>query len=223
MTDADKEQRKAKRRAERNIRHAHAKGLLQGIISMLQPDDIVFDCGANVGDVTIPLAKTGAQVHAFEPDPFAYEKISRRVKNLSNVTLHNVAVGPESGSIQLMRAANFDDNPHGGSVKSTVIKGGRNINEDESDCIKVQMINLPDMICDLTSNNRQIAFLKMDIEGAELELLETMFAQDLFQNIRLTVAETHEKKFKELAPRFKELRHTISEKYPITKVNLDWI
>ena len=48
--------------------------------------------------------------------------------------------------------------------------------------------------------------MKMDIEGAELEILEQMHERDFFDRIRLTVAETHENKFKALRPRFQALR-----------------
>ncbi|MEE9427274.1 MAG: FkbM family methyltransferase [Paracoccaceae bacterium] len=212
---------KLKRRQERNMRAAHAKGLMQGILSMLKPDDLVLDCGANVGEITDVLAKTGARVHAFEPDPFCFEKLTKRFERAGNVTLHNVAVGTTDGVIQLMRAENFDENPRGASVKSTVISGGRKI--DEVDTIEVKLLNLPDFIADKTKEGAEIAFLKMDIEGAELELLEHMRTLGLFEVIRLTVAETHEHKFKELRPRFKKLRADVSAQYPITKVNLDWI
>jgi FkbM family methyltransferase len=190
---------------------------------MLGPGDVVLDCGANVGDICQPLAETGAEVHAFEPDPFAFARLSERVAGYDNVHLHNAAVGPESGTIKLMRAANFDDNPKGGSVKSTVIPGGRNINEAQGDAIDVQLLSLPDFIGDLTRDGRTVAFLKMDIEGAELQLLEDMLARDLFEHIGLTVAETHERKFRDLRPRFRALREAVAAKYPITKVNLDWI
>ncbi|MCB2129400.1 MAG: FkbM family methyltransferase [Rhodobacteraceae bacterium] len=217
------EKEKEKRRQKRNLRHAHAKGLMQGILSMLRPGDVVLDCGANVGDVTFPLAETGAFVHAFEPDPYAFGKISERCADLPNVTLHNAAVGTASGSVRLMRAANFDDNPKGGSVKSTVIAGGRNIDEADGSGIDVTLVDLPDFIRTVVKDHGRIAFLKMDIEGAELDLLEAMLEQDLFENIGLTVAETHEKKFHELRPRFRALRHAIAGRFPITKVNLDWI
>ena len=115
---------KLKRRQDRNMRAAQAKGLMQGILSMLKPEDLVLDCGANVGEITEILAKTGAQVHAFEPDPFCFGKLTKRFKGVDNVTLHNVAVGTTDGVIQLMRADNFAENPRGASVKSTVISGG---------------------------------------------------------------------------------------------------
>ncbi len=205
------------------MRAAHAKGLLQGIVSMLKPGDIVLDCGANLGTVTRPLAETGAVVHAFEPDPYAFGKLQEAFADHSNVVMHNAAVGVEAGHIRLMRAANFDENPKGASVKSTVVPGGRKINEDLSNSIEVALIDLPAMITDLVGRHGEIAFLKMDIEGAELELLERMLAEDLFNGVRLTVAETHENKFRDLRPRFEALRSAVSDRFPITKVNLDWI
>ena len=212
---------KLKRRQDRNMRAAHAKGLMQGILSMLKPDDLVLDCGANVGEITKILAETGAQVHAFEPDPYCFEKLIKRFRKAENVTLHSVAVGTTDGVIQLMRAENFDENPHGASVKSTVITGGRKI--DEAEKIEVRLMNLPAFIDEKIKGGAEVAFLKMDIEGAELDLLEHMQISGQFENIRLTVAETHEHKFKELRARFENLRASIAAQYPITKVNLDWI
>ncbi len=219
----EEELTKLKRRQERNMRAAEAKGLMQGILSMLKPGDVVLDCGANLGNVTGPLAETGAIVHAFEPDPYAYQRLETRFAGRSNVVLHNAAVGPRAGTIRLMRAANFEENPKGASVKSTVVSGGRKIDEDAANAIEVALIDLPAMIRDLVARHGEIVFLKMDIEGAELELLELMLAEDLFDDIRLTVAETHENKFKDLRPRFEALRAAVDDRFPVTKVNLDWI
>jgi FkbM family methyltransferase len=214
---------KLKRRQERNERAQFARGLMQGILSMLRPGDVVFDCGANVGAVTGPLAQTGATVHAFEPDPFAFGKLSKRVKGMDNVILHNAAVGVTAGAVCLMRASNFEDNPMTGSVKSTIIGGGRNIDERDEATIEVEMIALPDMIRRVAGETGEVAFLKMDIEGAELDLLEHMQSEHLFDLVRLTVAETHENKFCDLRPRFAALREAVAAEHPVTRVNLDWI
>jgi len=45
----------------------------------------------------------------------------------------------------------------------------------------------------------------------------------LLAQIRCIVVETHERKFKDLRPRYKALRETLAEKYPGKRVNLDWI
>lgn len=214
---------KLKRRQARNERVQFARGLMRGVLSMLKPGDVVFDCGANRGDVAEPLAETGASVHAFEPDPFAFATLSTRLAGRPNVTLHNAAVGVTAGRIRLMRDENFDDNPKGGSVRSTVIPGGRRINEAEGAGVEVDLVALPDMIRDIARDTGEIAFIKMDIEGAELELLEHMQAERLFDLVRLTVAETHEHKFRDLRPRFEALRRDIAAAHPVTRVNLDWI
>jgi FkbM family methyltransferase len=212
-----------RRRQKRNLRAAAAKGLLQGIVSMLRSGDVVIDCGANMGAVTGPLAATGAEVHAYEPDPYAFGKLRAEMGGLPNVTLHNAAVGVEDGTVHLMRARNFGENPKGASVKSTVVPGGRQILEAAEDRIPVPLVDLPRVIRDLAARHGEVAFLKLDIEGAELAILERMLACDLFALVRLTVAETHERKFRDLAPRFAALRRAISARYPVTRVNLDWI
>jgi FkbM family methyltransferase len=210
-----------KRKHRRDRRDSHGRGLMQGILSMLQPGDLVIDCGANLGEIAGPLAETGAHVHAFEPDPYNFAKLTERLGHLPNVTLHQSAVGTSAGTVRLMRAANWDENPDQASVKSTIITGGRNISDAEG--IDVALIDFPAFLQALIAQHGSISFLKMDIEGAELDLLEEMERQDLFAPIRLTVAETHERKFKDLRPRFEALRARITEAYPITKVNLDWI
>lgn len=217
------ELQRLRRRQKRNLRHAEAKGLLTGVLSMLRPGDVVVDCGANLGAVTGPLARTGATVHAYEPDPYASAALREAFGEAPNVTLHNAAVGVRAGRVELMRAANFAANPKGASVKSTVVPGGRQIDEDAGARIVVEMVDLPAVLRGLVAAHGEVAFLKLDIEGAELDLLERMLAEDLFAHIRLTVAETHERKFRDLAPRFAALRRAVAARYPVTKVNLDWI
>lgn len=209
--------RKLKRRHKRDLRHARAEGLLQGVAAMLRPGDVAVDCGANRGDVTAVLAASGAEVHAFEPDPYNIDKLRERFADAANVHLHPAAVGTSAGTIRLMRAANWEANPDLASVKSTVVAGGHNIAEGEG--IDVPMIDFPAFLRGLG----RVAFVKLDIEGAELELLERMLADRLFDQVQLTVAETHERKFKDLRPRFAALRDAVGAAYPPARVNLDWI
>jgi len=213
--------RKLRRRHKRDLSHARAEGLLAGVASMLRPGDVAVDCGANQGDVTAILAESGAEVHAFEPDPYNVGKLRARFQGQANVHLHPVAVGVAAGRLTLLRAANWEANPDLASVKSTLVSGGRNIAEGEG--IMVEVIDFPAFLKDQISANGHVAFVKMDIEGAELELLGAMDAGGLFDAIRLTVAETHEKKFRELRPRFAALRERIASRYAPTRVNLDWI
>ncbi len=221
MAEAEDPLRKLKRRHKHDLRYARAEGMLQGVASMLRPGDVAVDCGANRGDVTAVLAASGAEVHAFEPDPYNMEKLVERFAGAANVHLHAAAVGTSDGSIRLMRAANWEANPDLASVKSTVVAGGQNIAEGEG--IDVPMVDFAAFLRGLVAAQGRIAFVKMDVEGAELDLLSAMLDQRLFDSVQLTVAETHERKFKDLRPRFAALRAAMAEAYPPTRVNLDWI
>jgi FkbM family methyltransferase len=209
------------RRQKRNFRKAWAEGYLTAITAMLKPGDLAVDCGANMGVVTERLAATGADVVAFEPDPFAFKTLEQKFANTPHVTLFNAAVGVGSGTVRLMRADNFGDNPEGASVKSTILDGGRRI--DAENAVEVPLIDFPSWVADQVKARGEVAFIKMDIEGAELDILEKMDAEHLFQNVRCLVAETHERKFKDLRDRYKALRDKVSENYAPGKVNLDWI
>ena len=158
---------------------------------------------------------------SYDPDPYAFEQLSAAVKDRANVRLVNAAVGASSGTVRLMRAANFDDNMKGASVKSTIVDGGRTIDADNY--VDVALLNFLEIIRAEIDKRGEIAFVKMDIEGAELDLLEAMDAADLIKGIRCLVVETHERKFADLRPRFRALRETFAAKYPARQVNLDWI
>lgn len=220
-SDAERRAEALIRRQKRNLRKATAEGFLSGVAAMLRPGDIALDCGANVGVVTRVLAATGADVVSFEPDPFAFGKLRAAFADHPRVELVNAAVGVSDGTVRLMRAGNFGDNPAGASVKSTILQGGRMI--DEAAGIDVRLMDFPAYLEAKIAERGEIAFVKMDIEGAELDLLEEMDRRGLLAHIRCLVAETHERKFRDLRPRYRALRTNFARKYPGGRVNLDWI
>lgn len=212
---------KLRRRQKRGERISWAKGFLTAVVAMLKPGDIAIDLGANVGDVSAQLLTSGADVIAFDPEPWAVDQLKKRFANEPRFTLHNAAVGVKEGNIRLHRASNFNENEKNASVKSTIVAGGRMI--DDIHGVDVKLTNFIEFVREIISQYGEIAFLKMDIEGAELELLEAMHNHGLFASIRCTVAETHERKFKALSPKYANLRKLFAENYSSTHVNLDWI
>ncbi len=209
------------RRQKRNLRRAWAEGYLLAVCAMLKPGDLALDLGANMGVVSARLVETGADVIAYEPDPFAFGKLQERFAGVPNITLVNAAVGVGAGTVRLMRADNFAANPEGASVKSTILDGGRRIDAENS--IEVPLLDFPTLLRDFAAKRGEVAFVKMDIEGAELDILETMHRDGLFAHTRCLVAETHERKFKELRARYKSLRADVAANYHAGRVNLDWI
>ena len=139
----------------------------------------------------------------------------------ANATCHPAAVGAVPGTFRLQRAEGWEANPDGASVSSSIVAGGRRMADAEG--VEVTVIDLPAFLRGLVADHGRVAYVKTDIDGAELELLEAMEATDLFDHVQLPVAETHEKKFAHLAPRFAALRARLAARFPITRVNLDWI
>ncbi len=222
IDDLKKRLRKLRQKNAKDARKAWADGFLTGICGLLRPGDVAIDCGANVGEISARLLAAGARVIAFDPDPWAYDQLGRRFAGNPFYTLHNAAVGCGDGQVTLMRAANFDGNEGNASQKSTVIPGGRNIG-DAGERVVVRQIDLVSFLRGLIAEHGSIAFLKIDIEGSELDLLEVLDREGLFASIRCTVAETHEHKFPGLRPRYAALRARFAARYAPHHVNLDWI
>ncbi len=224
MTPEEK-QRRQLRRLRRRLKWDRkiywCDGVVQGVISQMGPGDVAIDCGANLGTVTTRLAASGARVVSFEPDPYCFEKLTAATAEHDNVEAVNAAVGAEAGELMLYRASDFDGNPDLKSQSSTLIAGGRNI--DESTAIPVQVIDLPAFIENEFAQGRRISFLKLDIEGAEIDVVNALEDRGLLARIGFTVVETHEAKFRHEAERFAALRSRIAEAHPPHRVSLEWI
>ena len=207
----------------RQGRQRHAAGLLEGIAAMLQPGDVVCDCGANIGLVTAVLAASGATVHSFEPDPHAFAILAERFADMPNVILHQVAVGEAKGRVTFYRSDKLDDNPNRSNQGATMFENHRFVQLDTRIAITVDVIDFTAFLTDLLDSGQSVRFVKIDVEGAELGILRRMLEQGLFDRIKLTVAETHEANIPDWAEDFATLRADIGAKYPKSRVNLDWI
>lgn len=202
-------------------RTARAAGIMQAAEAFLRPGDLAVDCGANVGSVTSRLAKTGADIIAFEPDPVAFAELQRAVAGASNVTLHQKAVGVATGTVPLFRGERFDENPVVSSRRSTIVPGANRM--EDGVAMTVEVVNLPALLRGWATRPGGVALLKLDIEGAELDILTDMLRFDLFDHVRLTVAELHGYKFPDLKDDFTAIRKLINARFPAHRVWLDWV
>lgn len=66
---------------------------------------MVFDIGANVGDLTAVFLKLGMQVIACEPDPVNYKILKARFLKDSTITILDVAVADHVGTVDLFPMA----------------------------------------------------------------------------------------------------------------------
>ncbi len=186
------------------------------IFRELGVDDIAVDCGANVGKVTEKMALRGATVFAFEPDPVAFESLSRRMGNFDNVRLLNQAVSSSDGTMKLYFRDQRNDDPLDYSQGSSLHSGKTDISLNHS--VDVKVVRLRTFL----EQFERIRILKMDIEGAECDVLDDLLESDLLRRIDLVLVETHEEWIPETIPRMQRIRLKLNEQGH-NHVFLNWI
>lgn len=124
----------------------------------------VLDLGANIGYVTLIMAdivgKKG-HVYAIEPDPRNYKILSKNIEvnNISSfVDSYHMGVSNNTGEITFYA-----------SDKSNL--GGMTRSKHTSKAITVKVTKLDDFLKD----KQKPQFMKMDIEGHEVEVLEGLY------------------------------------------------
>lgn len=120
--------------------------------------DIVVDVGANIGQETIYYADFAKTVISFEPGKFAFEVLKQNVEqnNLNNVILSNFGLSNDTTSAHLHMMKNE------GMAYVTPNKSKKT---EEIHLIKFD---------DFPLKEGKIDFIKIDVEGLELKVLQGM-------------------------------------------------
>ena len=186
------------------------------VVASMTDQDVAIDCGANVGLFTVAMAQSGAEVHAFEPNPDAFRELELATKDYTNVTLHQAAVTAEAGQVELYMHKRADDDPVYYSRSSSLLADKSNVREDQS--VSVEGVPLSGFIQDL---GRPVKLLKMDIEGAEVEVLGKLLDEGLHESIEHAFVEVHDRRVKRLAEPTQRLRDRLQE-LGASHFRLDW-
>lgn len=152
----------------------------------LNHNDIVIDCGANIGRITQILAETQAKVYAFEPDPQNFWVLEHRMRKYPNVTCIPSAVSTQDDHMQLYMHVNSRENPIKWGVGSSLVAKKSNV--DATNYVEVKTVDFAQFIIDL---NATVAFIKMDIECYEYAVLKHLIQTDIIDNISLMRVEPH--------------------------------
>ncbi len=189
----------------------------QRLLASAGPGEVVIDAGANVGRITFALALRGATVHAFEPNPVAFEALSRTLEGWPGVVLHNAAVATHDGEVRLYFHRRHRNEPLLYSTGSSTVAEKVNVAKD--DFVDVAAVDLARFIVELGA---PVRLLKMDIEGAEVELVPHLIASGAAQRVETMVVETHEAKTPTLAEATKAMRDQITSAGLAQRIRLDW-
>ncbi len=165
--------------------------------------------GAFVGDFLPALSEAlhpRAQIHSFEPAPITHAAAAYtlHLNGLSNVNLHNVAVGdaPDTLPLQVARGTGGPEL----AAAARIVPG-----ETGDHVINVPVVRLDDLI----PEDRIVSILHLDIEGFELRAL--MGAERLIRrNAPVIVLEAAKRRVQKLYKRtlrqhFPHLRYHITE------------
>lgn len=129
---------------------------------LVKNPNVVLDIGANIGQETVYYSDWAKKVYAFEPAQSTFECLEKNVQqnNLKNVVLHRLGVSNSANKalINLVK----------GNEGRSFVTDKPNKNTQEIELIVLDNFELHGL------NDEKIDFVKMDVEGFEINALEGM-------------------------------------------------
>ena len=130
---------------------------LNVIHSISSKNKVSLDIGANLGLFTYFMARSSKKVYAFEPNPYPLEQLKNVIDD--NVEIVPIAIGDVDGIVKLSIPKNRKGwSSNGASIKNVQLNEGiqYEVCIRKIDSLKIENIGL----------------IKIDVEGAELEVLK---------------------------------------------------
>ena len=144
----------------------------------------MLDLGANVGHFTHAVRKLGFSCISVEPHPTAVVSLLKRFESDTNVTVIDAAVGRNIGKITLNFHPDHMKDPIQTSISASVIEDKFG---DQHETYEVNTVPLSKFF----SNSETFAIVKIDIEGAEMFLIEELIINA--SKIEYLLLERHER------------------------------
>jgi len=143
--------------------------------NLIKPGDVVFDIGGNVGFFSYyAICKGADKVYCFEPSKEAMDTIKQNF-NFPNLILEESAVTSTNGTVEFYL-----------NEESSIQSGLYNTKGNKTIC---KSVNLNDYI---TQNNiEKIDYLKIDCEGSEYDVVESLSDEYLSNHISNMCIEYH--------------------------------
>ncbi len=140
----------------------YERALVEWLKCNLQPNDIFWDVGANIGALTLVAAPRCRQVVAFEPDPRSFKRLRENIafNQLTNVELVPSALGDVRGEVTLHQAAESN-------TGMTSIVAGK---IEPVGQVRVSMRRADEFLAEHPILTPTI--IKLDVEGAEHLVLQ---------------------------------------------------
>jgi FkbM family methyltransferase len=156
--------------------------LIKNVVNNLGNDLVIFDVGANVGTYSKYLINSGVRIQrifAFEPHPATFERLKENIQKIDGVVPVQSALSNQQGEMKLFDRAGYESTQHASfsdEIFSVVHKS-----EITQRVVKVDTI---DLFCAI-NNIKTIDFLKIDVEGYELNVLQGALGMLTAKKVRL--------------------------------------
>ncbi len=140
-------------------------------LKLIPDNTTVLDIGANIGIMTVHIARTikGVTVYSFEPMPNNIAALKRIINyfKLTNVQLREVALGNTEGEVEMVMPVISNVRMQG--LSHVVHDSITEFNEGEK--IKVPLLML-DKMEELMSAKKRVSAIKIDVENFEFFVLD---------------------------------------------------
>ena len=158
--------------------------IIRSFESEIKNCEAIIELGANVGLITKKILLHNKPVYAFEPEPEAFKLLSL-IKS-PNLTILNKAAWTKEQMMQLHRHKDWLNTK---SHTSSSLKIDKK-NVDDKNSINCETVDIADYIISL---NKKV-LIKMDIEGAEYDVINHLLDKNAFEKIERIYCEFHPKK-----------------------------
>ena len=148
---------------------------LHKVLAGIKSETAFVDIGANIGVFSLIARKNKniTSIFSFEPDPITYSFLNRNANLWSSrkLEIFNVAIGSSSRKAFLSQHEKHS--------------GAASIVSDTNDGQKAKVVNMigPQELNHLLVQTRVPLFIKIDVEGFELEVLKSLVETDFFFKI----------------------------------------
>ena len=174
---------------------------------MLPERGDIFDVGAHIGIWTLPLAlgRPHSRIHAFEGSPLTFRQLKQNVvrNGITNVRTVHAAVCDDSGSVLFQM-------PDNASVFGRISSAGNSRGRyDHASRVEVPSLALADY-CNV-QDIKYIELLKIDVEGAEVDVLRGVLPMLRQGEVRMIWMEIDEANLQDSGHSISELASLVEE------------
>lgn len=129
----------------------------------IHKNDKVLDIGANIGfyaTILSDIVGDKGSVYCFEPDVKNFNYLKKAVAGHANIVINNKAVGPKTETLKIYTSKNLN-------VDHRTYKP-----EEYDQEIEIDAVSIDDYL--LSQPAKKIDFIKMDIQGFEMQAIQGM-------------------------------------------------